>query len=64
LSFSKRIEAIIKAMGELAWYAEFLLVIIPKNFLRKPGARLNFKIALISLHIDPGEACPIKEKFN
>jgi hypothetical protein len=33
-----------------AWYAEFLLKIL----LRKTGARLNFKIALLSLHIYPG----------
>jgi hypothetical protein len=38
----------------LAWYAEFLLEIDLKILLRKTGARLNFKIALISLHTDPG----------
>jgi hypothetical protein len=37
----------------LAWYAKFLLEISLKILLRKTGARLNFKIALISLHIDP-----------
>jgi hypothetical protein len=37
-----------------AWYAEFLLEIDLKTLLRKTGARLNFKITLISLHIDPG----------
>jgi hypothetical protein len=37
----------------LAWYAEFLLEIDLKILLRKIGARLIFKIALISLHIDP-----------
>jgi hypothetical protein len=37
-----------------AWYAEFLLEIDLKVLLRKTGARLIFKIALISLHIDPG----------
>jgi hypothetical protein len=31
-----------------------LLEIDLKILLRKTGARLNFKIALISLHIDPG----------
>jgi hypothetical protein len=36
-----------------AWYAEFLLEIYLKILLIKTGARLNFKIALISLHIDP-----------
>jgi hypothetical protein len=40
--------------GDLAWYAKFLLEIDLKVLLRKTGARLNFKIALISLHIDPG----------
>jgi hypothetical protein len=35
-----------------AWYAEFLLEINFKILLRKTRARLNFKIALISLHID------------
>jgi hypothetical protein len=39
---------------DLAWYAEFILEINLKILLRKTGARLNFKIALISLHIDPG----------
>jgi hypothetical protein len=33
--------------------AEFLLEINLKILLRKTGARLKFKIALISLHIDP-----------
>jgi hypothetical protein len=37
----------------LAWYAEFLLEIDLKILLRKTRARLNFKVALISLHIDP-----------
>jgi hypothetical protein len=37
-----------------AWYAEFLLEIDLKILLRKAGARLIFKIALISLHIDSG----------
>jgi hypothetical protein len=40
--------------GTLAWYAEFLLHINLKILLRKQGARLKFKIALISLHIGPG----------
>jgi hypothetical protein len=40
--------------SSLAWYAEFLLEIDLKILLRKTGARLIFKIALISLHIDPG----------
>jgi hypothetical protein len=40
--------------GIQAWYAEFLLEMDLKILLRKTGARLNFKIALISLHIDPG----------
>jgi hypothetical protein len=35
-----------------AWYAEFLLEIDLKILLRKTGARLIFKIALTSLHID------------
>jgi hypothetical protein len=34
-----------------AWYAEFLLEIELKILLRKTGARLNFKIALIYLCI-------------
>jgi hypothetical protein len=38
----------------LAWYAEFLLEIDLKILLRKTGARLIFKIAIKSLHIDPG----------
>jgi hypothetical protein len=37
----------------LAWYAEFLLEINLRILSRKIGARLNFKIALISLHSDP-----------
>jgi hypothetical protein len=37
----------------LAWYAEFLLEIDLKILLRKTGARLSFKIALLSLHVDP-----------
>jgi hypothetical protein len=44
-----------------AWYAEFLLEVILKILLRKTGVRLNFKIALISLHIDPGFN-PINQK--
>jgi hypothetical protein len=36
-----------------AWFAEFLLEINLKILLRKTGARLNFRIALLSLHIDP-----------
>jgi hypothetical protein len=36
-----------------AWYAELMLEIDLKILLRKTGARLIFKIALISLHIDP-----------
>jgi hypothetical protein len=38
-----------------AWYAEFLLEIIHKILLRKTGVKLIFKIALMSLHIDPVE---------
>jgi hypothetical protein len=41
-------------MRHQAWYAEFLLEIYLKILLRKIGARLNFKIAFLSLHIDPG----------
>jgi hypothetical protein len=40
-------------MRHLAWYAELLLEMNLKILLRKTGARLNFKIALKSLHIDP-----------
>jgi hypothetical protein len=40
-------------------YVEFLLEIDFKILLRKTGTRLNLKIELISLHIDPG-ANPIK----
>ncbi len=40
-------------IGGQASYAEFLLEIDLKILLRKTGARLNFKIELISLHIDP-----------
>jgi hypothetical protein len=36
------------------WCAEFLLEIDLKILLRKTGARLIFKIALISLHVDSG----------
>jgi hypothetical protein len=36
------------------WFAEFLLKMDLKILLRKTGARSNFKIALVSLHIDPG----------
>jgi hypothetical protein len=39
-------------IGVQAWYAEFLSEIDLKNLLRKTGARLIFKIALVSLHID------------
>jgi hypothetical protein len=39
------------------WYSIILLEIDLKILLRKTGARLNFKIALISLHIDPGINC-------
>jgi hypothetical protein len=38
--------------GPQALYAEFLLEIDHKIILRKTGGRLNFKVALISLHID------------
>jgi hypothetical protein len=41
---------------DLAWYAEFLLEIGLEILLRKTGARLNFKIALVSLHINPGSS--------
>jgi hypothetical protein len=41
--------------GYQAWYAELLLEMDLKILLRKTGARLNFKIALISLHIDPDQ---------
>jgi hypothetical protein len=34
-----------------AWYAEFLLEIDLKILPRKTGARLIFKIALMSLHV-------------
>jgi hypothetical protein len=34
-------------------HAEFLLEIDLKILLRKTGARLNFKIALTSLHTEP-----------
>jgi hypothetical protein len=37
----------------VAWYAEFLLEIDLEILLRKTGARLNFKIAIVSLHIHP-----------
>ncbi len=49
---------------DLAWYAEFLLEIDLKNLPRKTGARLNFKIALMSLHIDPGPFCLTLEEFH
>jgi hypothetical protein len=42
-----------KRFGDLGSYTEFLLEINLKILLRKPGARLIFKIALIYLHIDP-----------
>jgi hypothetical protein len=45
-----------------AWYAEFLLEMDLKILLRKIGARLIFKIALISLHIDPALICYFMEK--
>jgi hypothetical protein len=41
-------------ISALAWYAEFLLEINLKIFQRKTGARLISKIALVSLHINPG----------
>jgi hypothetical protein len=41
----------------LAGYEEFLLEIDLKILLRKTGARLNFKIALISLNTGPGLIC-------
>jgi hypothetical protein len=40
-------------MGPRAWYAEFLLEVDLKILLRQTEAGLNFKISLISLHIDP-----------
>jgi hypothetical protein len=40
-------------LAGLAWYAEFLLEINLIILLRKTGARLIFKIALISLQIGP-----------
>ncbi len=46
-----------------AWCAEFLLEINLKILLRKAGARLNFKIALKSLHIDPGFKCRAKRSI-
>jgi hypothetical protein len=49
----EKIEAYI-FLDHLAWYAEFLYEIDLKILLRKTGARLIFKIALISLNIDPG----------
>ncbi len=39
---------------DLAWCAEFLHEIHLKILLRKTGARLNYKIALIPQYIDPG----------
>jgi hypothetical protein len=36
-----------------SWYAEFLREIDLKILLRKTVARLNFKITLMSLQIDP-----------
>jgi hypothetical protein len=49
----------------LAWYAEFLLEIDLKILLRKAGARLDFKITLICLHIDPENslACLVVKHF-
>jgi hypothetical protein len=41
-------------LWQLAWNAKFLLEINLKILLLKTGARLNFKIALMSFHIDPG----------
>jgi hypothetical protein len=41
-----------KQLAAMAWYAMFLLKIALYNLLKKTGARLNFKIALISVHID------------
>jgi hypothetical protein len=46
-----------KLVEHQAWYAEFLLEIDLKILLRKTGARLNLKISLISLHIDPRLVC-------
>jgi hypothetical protein len=48
----------------LAWYAEFLLEIDLKILLRKTGARLIFKIALISLHIDPEDPWTQQTSLN
>jgi hypothetical protein len=47
-----------------AWYAEFLLEIDLKTLLRKTGARLNFKIALISLHLKTPEGKLSVTKFE
>ena len=38
---------------DLGWYAEFLLKFILQFLLGKTSARLNLKIMLNSLHIDP-----------
>ncbi len=43
----------------LAWYAEFLLEIDLNIIIRKTAERLNFKIALISLHIDTDVSYPM-----
>jgi hypothetical protein len=45
------------ASGIQAWYAEFLLEMDLKILLGKTGARLNFKIAIISMHFDLDPHC-------
>ena len=45
----------ISGSGVQACFAEFLLEMDLKILLRKTGARLIFKVALISLQIDPGQ---------
>jgi hypothetical protein len=52
----------VSALG-LAWCAEFLLETDLQILLRKTGTRLNLKIVLISLHIDPGPDHET-ERFN
>ncbi len=48
--YQKGDQSIFRIQG---WYAEFMLEIDLEVLLRKTGARLNLKIDLIFLHINP-----------
>jgi hypothetical protein len=53
-----------RSSRKLACYAEFLLDINLKILLRKTGVRLNLKIELVYLNIDPCHHSIHKRKVN